>query len=133
MRDIILTIINTHLSMLRTFLKLGLLFLAAKLVLHVVPSDGSSTCKEVVGAGTRPPVQIGSIGTAMSVRAQKSYIDDGFLANDDFPLAQISKGGLVSSSHWAEKKIYSHGIFNMKGNLLISTDGVDVLLLARFK
>ena len=84
MRDINFTIINTHLSMLRTFLK-GLLFLAAKLVLHVVPSDGSSTCKEVVGAGTRPPVQIGSIGTAMSVRAQTSYIDDGFFANDDFP------------------------------------------------
>ena len=34
----------------------------------------------------------------------------------------------MSSSHWAETKIYSHGIFNMKGNLLISTDGVDVLL-----
>ena len=131
MRDIILTIINTHLSMLRKFLKLGLLFLAAKLVLHVVPSDGSSTYKEVVGAGTRPHVQIGSIGTAMSVRRQKSYRDDRF--ETMILIFKISKGGLVSSSHWAETKIYSHGIFNMKGNLLISTEGVDVLLLARFK
>ena len=107
---------------------MGILFFTAKVVLDVVPSDGSSTCKEAAGAGTQPPVQIGSIGTAMSVRAQKSYRDGRFLTNDNFSFSKYPKGGLVSSSHWAETKIYSHGIFNMKGNLLISTDGVDVLL-----
>ena len=58
---------------------------------YVVPSDGSSTCKEVVGVGTRPPVQIGLIGTAMSARGQKSYRDDKFLTNDNFPFSKYPR------------------------------------------